>query len=181
MRSLGQYFLEMFCESGCGIAWQWPVCLDTLHGKLLAPVNHFTCAATCVFELALFCQVVSMLITHISVHLCFSLLLSISLFPTVVKIGRGSWKDLKEFIKRFRGDHKILEDIKLVGSSLILRWVRKWMLMLPSSNDSLFFLSSPEGTEFLPTRGENRDKRRFTGKHLRQKKNQKVGWGWSLF
>lgn len=100
MRSLGQYFLEIFCESGCGTAWQCPVCPDTLRGELLAPVNHFTCAATCAFELALFCQVVSVLLTHISVHLCFSLLLCISLFPTVVKIVQGSRKDLKEFVKQ---------------------------------------------------------------------------------
>lgn len=85
-------------------------------------------------------------------------------------------------MERFRGDCKILEDVELVGSSLVLHWVRKWMLILASSNDSLFFLSWPEGTELLPTQGEHRDWRRFTGRHPRQKKkNQKVEWGCHTF
>lgn len=115
-------------------------------------------------------------------HLRFSLLLCVSLFPTVVSIGREPWKVSEEVMKRFRGDHKILEDIELVGSSLVLCWMRKWMFMLASSNDSMCFLSWPEGIELLPTQGEHRDKRRFTGRHLRQKKkNQRAGWGWSPF
>lgn len=33
---------------------------------------------------------------------------------------------------------------------------------------------------FCQLRGSTGDKRRFAGRHLRQKKNQKAGWGWSL-
>lgn len=168
-------------ESGCGNARQSPMCPDTPHGELLAPASSFTCFATCAFVLGLLCQVPNILHNYIcapffshSRHSC--------LFPALFTVGKKSWKDLKEVNESLRGDHKILEGAELVGSSMVLCWVRKWMLMLASSNDRLFFLSWPEGTELLPTQGEHRDKRRFTGRHLSQKKkNQKSRRGWSLF
>lgn len=174
------YFLE-FWESGCGSAWQCCVCPDTPRGELLAPGNSFTCAATCALELGLLCQVTNILHDFIcasffshSHHSC--------LYPALVTINKESWNYLKEAKERSRGDHKILEDVELVGSSVVLCWVRKWVLMLASSNDRLFFLSWPQGTELLPAQGEHRDKRRFTGRHLSQKKkNQKSGREWALF
>lgn len=120
--------------------------------------------------------------SRLSVYFCFSLFLYISLSPTVVTIGRDPWKVSEQTMKRFRGTRKILEDAELVGNTLALHWVRKWMLVFASSNDSLFFLSWPDGTELLPTQGEHGDKRMFTGRHLRQKKEkEKGGWRRSLF
>lgn len=47
------------------------------------------------------------------------------------------------------------------------------MLMLASSNDSLFFLSRPEGTELLPTQGEHRGQKEVCRKASETEKEPK--------